>query len=333
MRTLTLEVDTRSEKEPMTCTTTAPSVTPRRARSRRCSRDVRPCISRARRPRSFRGPSRPRSRSPAELVHVTARAATTRASSLRPLVRVAGRLAIDHGRRRSRGDACSPAPASKPRPCPSSPTAQARTRAAARPCSPLSFSPVRAYASSGDAMADATLAAYPGTALTRMENARARRVAHRERSEPGLGGGSRQAPVGRGPPGPARRRARRGEHRPLGWRAASTTVDATTMVLPRRLATRTAARWRASRYGNRSRSTASASPPTLTSARAARGACARRERRRPRRAHLQFRTEDRLKLVWVPGPANDVARFVLVDDEPAPNSRAASPARFGSRQA
>ena len=39
---------------------------------------------------------------------------------------------------------------------------------------PASFSPVRRVRVVVDAMADATLAAYPGTALTRMENARAR---------------------------------------------------------------------------------------------------------------------------------------------------------------
>ena len=34
-------------------------------------------------------------------------------------------------------------------------------------------------------------------------------------------------------------------------------------------------------------------------------------------AHLQFRSKIAWKLVWVPGPANDFARFVLVDDEGA----------------
>jgi hypothetical protein len=34
-------------------------------------------------------------------------------------------------------------------------------------------------------------------------------------------------------------------------------------------------------------------------------------------AHLQFRSKIAWKLVWVPGPADDFARFVLVDDEGA----------------
>jgi hypothetical protein len=183
------------------------------------------------------------------------------------------------------------------------------------PVQPPNFSPVRAFASSGDAMADATLAAYPGTALTRMENARARASSL---TESDLSQDWDQVR------GKLLWAAGLRDLRDVAPGAGNTGhcfndfnhVDATTMALD---VSDNENRGQVDgiAFGNRlGPGIRVASDPELGPG-GTWCTCAQGGANEPPAdvAHLQFRSKIAWKLVWVPGVANDFARFVLVDDE------------------
>ena len=185
------------------------------------------------------------------------------------------------------------------------------------PVQPASFSPVRAYASSGDAMADETLAAYPGTALTRMETCRARAASLTEAQLSGdwedvrglllWAAGLRDlrdVPPGQGNTGHCFNDFNH--------------VDATTMTLDvsdneNRGAVRGIA------FGNQlGPGIRVASDPEPGPGGSWCTCCQGGAAEPPADvAHVQFRSRIAFKLVWVPGRDGAFTRFVLVDDEGA----------------
>ena len=253
---------------------------------------------------------------PRRAVHVTARAATSRApaSSARPVRWTPHALAFTA--------AAALAVTLAPRPGLASPLPFLENGAGPDPsgCAPVqppNFSPTRAFASSGDAssMADATLAAYPGTALTRMENARARASSL---TESDLSQDWDQVR------GKLLWAAGLRDLRDVAPGAGNTGhcfndfnhVDATTMALD---VSDNENRGQVDgiAFGNRlGPGIRVASDPELGPG-GTWCTCAQGGANEPPAdvAHLQFRSKIAWKLVWVPGVANDFARFVLVDDE------------------
>lgn len=251
---------------------------------------------------------------PRRAVHVTARAATSRApaSSARPVRWTPRALAFTA--------AAALAVTLAPRPGLASPLPFLADGAGPDPsgCAPVqppNFSPVRAFASSGDAMADATLAAYPGTALTRMENARARAASLTE---------SDLSQDWESVRGKLLWAAGLRDLRDVAPGAGNTGhcfndfnhVDATTMALDVS-DNENRGQVEGIAFGNRlGPGIRVASDPELGPG-GTWCTCAQGGANEPPAdvAHLQFRSKIAWKLVWVPGAANDFARFVLVDDE------------------